>query len=279
MAKKRSLGKGLGAILGEVEEAYAKEVPQDEIIELDIDAIAHNPYQPRKTFNEESLRELAQSIKEHGLLQPVIVIEDIDGYILIAGERRLRASKLAGLSKIKAVIAKQIDKKRLREFALIENIQREDLQPLELAQSYKELIEDYGITHEELANIVKKSRTHITNTLRLLQLSSYAKDALNEGKISAGHAKILVGLDEEEQKLLVDTIVGQKLSVREAEKLVSIQKKSVTKSDSTVESSIRTDLLEKKLLQHDIPHKLSKNKLVIDLSSQDVIDKLVTIFS
>ncbi len=277
MAKK-SLGRGLGAILGEVAEAYEKEVPQNEIVEISIEAIRKNPYQPRRNFNEESLRELAESIKEHGLLQPIIVIEDIDGYMLIAGERRLRASQMAGLEKIKAIVAK-IDKSRYREFALIENIQRENLKPLDLAYSYKELIDEYGITHEELSNIVKKSRAHITNTLRLLQLSDYAKQALNDEKITAGHAKVLVGLDEKEQRLVVDSIIGQKLSVREAEKLVGQQKKSVTKSDKAKKIPLDTKALKEHLARRNIPHKLSKNKLVIELNSQELIDKLAEIFS
>ena len=264
--------------MGEVAEAYEKEVPQNEIVEIAIDAIRKNPYQPRRNFNEESLQELAESIKEHGLLQPIIVIEDIDGYMLIAGERRLRASQMAGLEKIKAIVAK-IDKSRYREFALIENIQRENLKPLDLAYSYKELIDEYGITHEELSNIVKKSRAHITNTLRLLQLSDYAKEALNQEKITAGHAKVLVGLDEKEQRLLVDFIIGQKLSVREAEKLVGQQKKSVTKSDRAKKTPLDTKALKERLAKHKIPHKLSKNKLVIELDSQELVDKLTEIFS
>ena len=275
---KRSLGRGLGAILGEVAEAYEKEVPKNEIIEIPIDSIRKNPYQPRRSFDEASLHELAESIKEHGLLQPVIVIEDMDGYMLIAGERRLRASQLAGLDTIKAIVA-DIDRSRYREFALIENIQRENLKPLDLAYSYKELIEEYGITHEELANIVKKSRAHITNTLRLLQLSDYAKKALHEDKITAGHAKVLVGLDEKEQRLLVDSIIGQKLSVREAEKLVGKQKQSVTKSSNEQGSTLQLARLKESLKEREIPYKLSKNKLIIDLNSQEIVDKLIQVFS
>ncbi|MRI83622.1 MAG: chromosome partitioning protein ParB [Nitratiruptor sp.] len=217
MAKRR-LGRGLEEILGEVAQAYEREIPQNEVVEIEIDAIRKNPYQPRKHFDPVALQELAESIKSHGLLQPIVVIEDLDGFMLIAGERRLRASKMAGLTKIKAVVAK-IDRHRYREFALIENIQREDLTPLELARSYKELIHEYGITHEELANIVKKSRTHITNTLRLLNLSPYAQEALNEGKISAGHAKVLASLGDQEQAAMVDRIVQERLSVREVERL------------------------------------------------------------
>ncbi len=277
MAKKKSLGRGLGAILGEVAEAYEKELPQEEtVVEIDIDAIRTNPYQPRKSFDKESLQELAESIKSHGLLQPIVVIEDVDGFMLIAGERRLRASKMAGLRKIRAIVA-QIDKRRYREYALIENIQREDLKPLELAQSYKELIEEYGITHEELATTLKKSRASITNTLRLLSLSEYAKDALNAGKISAGHAKVLVGLSEEEQKVMVDSIVGQKLSVRDVERLV--KRKDVTFSDRAKKERLRFQELQQKLQALGIPFKITKNRLIFDFESQDQIDKLLKFLS
>ena len=275
MSKKR-LGRGLGDILGEVTQVYEKEVPQKDIVEIPIENIRKNPYQPRKEFDPKSLQELADSIKEHGLLQPIVVIEDIDGYILIAGERRLRASKLAGFTKIKAIIA-NIDKRRFREYALIENIQRENLKPLELAYSYKELLEEHGITHDELAKIVKKSRVHITNTLRLLQLSEYTKEALKKQKISAGHAKVLVGLDEESQKKVVDTIIEQNLSVRQTEKLV--QKRGVTKSDSTKERAYDFSQLIKKLQDRGFKVKAMKQSLTIHFQSQEDIDKFLEIFS
>ena len=275
MSKKR-LGRGLGDILGEVTQVYEKEVPQKDIVEIPIENIRKNPYQPRKEFDPKSLQELADSIKEHGLLQPIVVIEDIDGYILIAGERRLRASKLAGFTKIKAIIA-NIDKRRFREYALIENIQRENLKPLELAYSYKELLEEHGITHDELAKIVKKSRVHITNTLRLLQLSEYTKEALKKQKISAGHAKVLVGLDEETQKRVVDTIIEQNLSVRQTEKLV--QKRGVTKSDSTKERAYDFSQLIKKLQDKGFKVKAMKQSLTIHFQSQEDIDKFLEIFS
>ena len=275
MSKKR-LGRGLGDILGEVTQVYEKEVPQKDIVEIPIENIRKNPYQPRKEFDPKSLQELADSIKEHGLLQPIVVIEDIDGYILIAGERRLRASKLAGFTKIKAIIA-NIDKRRFREYALIENIQRENLKPLELAYSYKELLEEHGITHDELAKIVKKSRVHITNTLRLLQLSEYTKEALKKQKISAGHAKVLVGLDEESQKRVVDTIIEQNLSVRQTEKLV--QKRGVTKSDSTKERAYDFSQLIKKLQDRGFKVKAMKQSLTIHFQSQEDIDKFLESFS
>ena len=232
-----ALGRGLGDILLEVEEAYAKnldgidqfelEAQGEKIEELEVNRIVPNPFQPRKHFDEEALFELSQSIQEHGLLQPIVVLEKEEGYLLIAGERRLRAHKLAKIETIKAIIADvEIDEIRLRELALIENIQRENLNALELATSYAELIEVHKITHDELSSIVYKSRSHITNTLRLLTLGSYAKEQLLAEKISQGHAKILVGLDETKQKVIIDSIIGQKLSVRDAEKIVKSYRKT-----------------------------------------------------
>lgn len=174
MAKKGGLGRGLSAILEDVEQAYSKEIANlndSEIVEeINIDEILPNPYQPRTHFDEEALKELSASIKRHGLIQPIIVIKKDDGYMLIAGERRYRATKMLGASKIKAIIA-DIKSQNLRELALIENIQRENLNPIELAKSYKELINEYKITQDGLANIIHKSRTQITNTMRLLLLS------------------------------------------------------------------------------------------------------------
>lgn len=222
MAKKNALGSGLGELLGEVQNAYEKNLGEytESIVELSVDIIKPNPFQPRKAFDPESLKDLASSIAEHGLLQPVLVYDDEGEYFLIAGERRLRASKLAKKSTIKAVVANEyIDKARLRELAIVENIQRENLNPLDLAHSYQELINDYKITHEELAKKLKKSRTQITNTLRILELSEYVQDLIVQNKLTQGHAKIMVGLSAQEQKVIADSVIGQKLSVRETEQL------------------------------------------------------------
>ena len=198
MAKKSALGRGLGAILEDVELAYKAELSdgnKDIIKEIDVKSITENPYQPRKHFDETALRELSESIKRHGLIQPIIVIPKDEGYMLIAGERRFRATKMLGEEKIKAVVA-DIESKNLRELALIENIQREDLNPIELANSYKELIEEYKITQDGLAGIIHKSRTQITNTMRLLSLSKETQELIKDGKITQGHAKVIVGLDD-----------------------------------------------------------------------------------
>jgi ParB family chromosome partitioning protein len=237
-----ALGRGLGDILSEVEAAYEKdlsgidsfelEAQGERVEELSVDSITPNPFQPRKHFDETALKELSQSIKEHGLLQPIVVIEKEDGYLLIAGERRLRAHKLAHIETVKAIIADvDIDEVRLRELALIENIQRENLNAIELANSYAELIEVHEITHDELSSVVHKSRSQITNTMRLLSLSTYAQEQVVNNKISQGHAKVLVGLDEKKQKIVIDSIIGQKLSVRDTENMVKNYKSGVEKKE------------------------------------------------
>ncbi|EAJ0360998.1 ParB/RepB/Spo0J family partition protein [Campylobacter lari] len=222
MAKKSALGRGLSSILADIDEVYEKELGSNEgrIEEIDIDLISPNPYQPRKNFDIQALEELAGSIKEYGLIQPVVVFKkDEFNYILIAGERRFRACKLLEKEQIKAVVL-NVDDIKLRELALIENIQRENLNPIELAHSYKELLEIHDITQEKLADLIHKSRPQIANTLRLLNLNEQTQNLIIEGKISQGHAKVLVGLEKEEEKMIVDTIIGQKLNVRDTEKLI-----------------------------------------------------------
>ncbi len=237
MSAKKVLGRGLSAIIEDVEEAYKQDIEQakDLVREIDVERISPNPYQPRTHFNEVALKELSESIKRHGLLQPIIVVAKDDNYMLLAGERRLRASKLAGFTKIKAIVA-DIESKNLRELALIENIQREDLNPVELAVAYKELIEEYKITQDGLSEIIHKSRTQITNTIRLLSLSEQTKKYLAEGVLSQGHAKVLVGLEPKDEETIVNTILGQKLSVRETEALV----KKLKSTDETIGKQEKT---------------------------------------
>ncbi len=287
MAKKSGLGRGLGSILDEIGSTYesqfeeaVKDSESEFVTELDINIIEPNPYQPRKHFDADKLKELSDSIKEHGLLQPIVVISHEDRYILVAGERRLRASKLAGLKKIKAIIADiELDELRLRELALIENIQRENLNPIELANSYKELIEVHNITHDELSNIVHKSRSQITNTLRLLNLDEYAQNAIIENKITQGHAKILVTLPKEKQKILVDSIIGQKLSVRELEDITKKLKVDKSKSiNDTIKSKsfkIPKSKIEeiKRVLPFDI--KVKKASVEILLDSDKKLDNFI----
>jgi ParB family chromosome partitioning protein len=284
-----ALGRGLGEILSEVEEAYERDLSDIDRFELEsqgarveeiaVESIAANPFQPRKHFDEEALQELSHSIAEHGLLQPIVVIEKEDGYLLIAGERRLRAHKLANLTTIKAIIANvDIDEIRLRELALIENIQRENLNAIELANSYAELIEVHNITHDELSSIVHKSRSQITNTMRLLSLSSYAQEQLVEGTISQGHAKVLVGLDEKKQKIVIDSVIGQKLSVRDTENMVKRHKDKENVSD-TISKPATVKLLEKyaDVLAENLPfkHKLKAKSIEISFENEKEIEKFL----
>ena len=279
-----ALGRGLGAILEEVGQAYESEIgsstyDSDSIREIDVNKISPNPYQPRKTFNQEALQELSESISRHGLLQPIVVIEKDDGYLLVAGERRLRAHKLAALETIRAVVADvDIDDVKLRELALIENIQREDLNAIELAHSYDELIKVYDITHDELSSVVNKSRSQITNTIRLLSLSSYVQNKLINGIISQGHAKVLVGFNEKEQKILVDTIVGQKLSVRESELLA--KNKKLTDDEHTFNSVPKKEYFirsYKKKIKEYLPFdfKVKNNSLEINFKNAEEIEKFL----
>jgi len=275
----QKLGRGLDALLGEIDEAYENEgSSKDSIIELDLKSIRPNPYQPRKTFSDDSLQELADSIKNDGLLQPVIVTEDVDGYILIAGERRFRASKLAKLKTIRAIVQNS-DKHRMRKFALIENIQREELNSLELANAYGELIKLHNITQEELAQKIYKSRTHITNTLRLLQLSSKTQKALIEKKITAGHAKVLVGLNDKEQQLMVNSIIGQKLNVREVEFMIkNLKNNNLIQKNHKKNHTLKLNFenIQKKFDNLGFKAKGSQNKLTIEFKDEAQVQKLLS---
>lgn len=281
MAKASVLGRGLGALLSEIEEAYDNEMPKrNSVEELPLSKIRPNPYQPRKHFDSESLAELAESIKTHGLLQPIVVKEDIDGYILIAGERRLRASKLAKLKTIKAIVVSVSDA-QMRQHALIENIQRDELNAIDLAQAYQELIEIHELTHEQLSGTVHKSRAQITNTLRLLQLGDKGRKALVEGKISAGHAKVVVGLEEKEQALIIDSIIGQKLSVRDVEQMVKKIKTNDTSSTYDLNKTVDLDFKRLQLFLEQMGLKSSKkgSKLTIDFDDNGQIDTFLSTLS
>ena len=287
MAKKNAgLGRGLSAILGEVEEAYQNNLNDNSglVVEIEIDKIKPNPLQPRKVFDNESLQELAASIQEHGLLQPILVYEDMDNsdeYFLIAGERRLRASKISHKESIKAIIV-DVQEEKLRELALIENIQREDLNPIDLAQSYKELIEDYGITHEELAKKLSKSRTQITNTLRLLELDKNVQKYVLENKISQGHAKVLVALPKEQQNIIANSIIGQKLSVHDTENLIrklkegQLQDKkipSLAQNRISPHSKEQLEKICKAIQKQNLNIKLQKNKIIVEFSNDEEVER------
>jgi len=280
-----ALGKGLGEILEEVGRAYEYDlvdtdevaVADEQVREIPLDRIDPNPYQPRKHFDAERLEELAASIREHGLLQPIVVIPRDDRFILVAGERRWRAHTLAGIETIRAIVADvDMDALRLRELALIENIQREDLNPIELARSYRELLDEHRITHEGLAEIVHKSRSQITNTLRLLSLSSYAQEQVITGKLTQGHAKLLAGLDPEKERIVVDTIIGQKLSVRQTEQLLQRQRNPRTTSRSTKRVPVDPERIERLAALLPFDHNYDGKKLHIVLPTEEELIRFIT---
>lgn len=215
---KRGLGRGLQALLPNVAEP---DEDSEKIIELSVKEIRVNKNQPRHFFNEEKLNELALSIKEHGVVQPIIVRRLDDGkYELVAGERRWRASQIIGLKKIPAIV-KQLSAKETSEIALIENIQREDLNPIEEAAAYKALMEEYGLTQEVLSQRVGKSRPFIANTVRLLSLPENVRNLVSQGSISAGHARALIALPgKKEQEELAQKVAQRGLSVRQTEKTI-----------------------------------------------------------
>jgi ParB family transcriptional regulator, chromosome partitioning protein len=217
MTKRGGLGRGLSALIP----SAAEDAPAiSGMLEVPVDAVSPNPRQPRTTFEDEALETLASSIQEVGVLQPIVVRRSASGYELIAGERRLRAAKKAGLATIPAVVRESDDAESLRE-ALIENIHREDLNPVELAEAFRELLEELGLKQETLAERLGMSRSHIANTIRLLQLPADVQRLVAEGKIQAGHGRALLSLaDAEAQSTLSVRIAAEELSVREVEELV-----------------------------------------------------------
>jgi ParB family chromosome partitioning protein len=231
---KRGLGKGLEALIPKVEQ---KE--KGFILEIEVENLTPNLFQPRKNFNKEKMEELKESIKKHGIIQPIVVRKMANGYEIIAGERRLKAAKEIGLKKIPAII-KSINNEKSLEIALVENIQREDLNPVEQANAFKRLIDEFNLTQQELAEVTGKSRTLVTNTIRLLKLNPEIQKNISEGKISFGHAKLLLSIEGEEvQKAVCERIIVNDLSVRDTEHLIrnieKAQKKQFKVKNITIE--------------------------------------------
>jgi ParB family chromosome partitioning protein len=235
--KTRGLGRGLSALLGD--HIAEEDVIDERQFTVHIDLIEPNKYQPRKIFDDAALHELAESIKKNGIIQPIIVckLPDSDKYSIIAGERRWRACRLAGLHEIPIVI-KEIEKsERLLEYAIIENIQRQDLTPMEESESYQRLMEEFKYTQEEVSRVLGKSRSHIANLLRLNQLPDSVKEKVNSGLLSMGHARTLVGIENAEA--IAEQIISGSLSVRQAEKLIQNRKGNIKPLHSTQRSSRR----------------------------------------
>ena len=224
--KRKALGKGLEELFNSeiltyttVEDQIMDETKNDEIINIKISDLRPNPYQPRKVFDEAALNELAESIKEHGVFQPIIVKKSIKGYEIIAGERRVKASKIAGLEEVPAIV-REFNDTQMMEIALLENLQRENLTAIEEAEAYKKLQDTLILTQEELAKRLGKSRSHITNMLGLLTLPENIQSDINEKKISMAHARVLSKLeDENQQKELEQKVIDEGLSVRALEVL------------------------------------------------------------
>jgi len=211
--RSQGLGRGLASLIPQ------RSAGQPGTLEIATSRIRPNPRQPRKRFDPESLATLTASITEHGVLQPILVTETIDGYQLVAGERRLRAAQAAGLDRIPAVVRQLADREQL-ELALVENLQREDLDPLETADAYRQLIEEFGFSQDDLATRIGRARSTVANTLRLLDLAPGVQAAVADGRLTEGHGRALGGLAPGLQDRVLDSVIGQDLSVRQTEELV-----------------------------------------------------------
>lgn len=284
--KKRALGRGLEQLfntdnlnMSQIEQQIYEETPNEEIVELDINDLRPNPYQPRQVFNEEALQELASSIKEHGVFQPIIVKKSIKGYDIIAGERRYRASKLAGKKTIPAII-RQFTDEQMMEIALLENLQREDLNAMEEAKAYQSLIDHLHITQEEVSKRVGKSRSHITNMLGLLRLPKEVQTMINDKKLTMGHARVLSKLENEQQIIqMAEDIVENKKSVREAETLaqdkeVEHKVKMNRRKPTSSEYRYVEELLRDKL---DTRVRIKEKKIEINFTNKADLNRILEI--
>ena len=251
MAQRSGLGKGLESLIPTWQGSPAAPDATEQVRLLPISSISPNPQQPRKIFEEEQLDDLAASIKQHGIIQPLIVIaaEGIDRYTLIAGERRLRAARIAGLKDVPAIVRTASQQEQL-EFAIIENVQREDLNPIERARAYQNLADQFSMTHEDIAHRVGKSRVTVTNTLRLLNLPAAVQQTLQSGEISEGHARSLLGLPSAlSMEAALDSILGLGLNVRQTELLVSKLSGKAPTSRKLSPRSAEAEDLENRLRQ------------------------------
>jgi ParB family chromosome partitioning protein len=206
------LGRGIAALI-------PQRPAESGSIEVAVDRIRPNPHQPRKRFDETTLQGLAASIREHGVIQPIVVTEVLDGYQVVAGERRFRAARLAGLERVPVIVRQVADREQL-ELALVENVQREDLDPIEEAHAFRQLIDDFDLSQERVAQRVGRARSTIANTLRLLELHTVVQSAVADGRITEGHARALGGLEPDAQARVIHTVVERELSVRDTEELV-----------------------------------------------------------
>lgn len=283
--KKRALGKGLEQLfdtdninVGDIEEKIYEESTSEEIIEIPIAELRANPYQPRKDFDDEALEELADSIKTHGVFQPIIVKKSIKGYEIIAGERRVRASKKVGLNSIPAII-RPFNDEQMMEIAILENLQRENLNPIEEAKAYKQMIEKLNLTQDQLSKRLGKSRAYITNVLGLLRLPAEVQNMVTNSKISMSHAKILSKLENDEQIIeIANKIDINKLPVHEVEEMTSsdkIKKKNkINRKPIVNEYKFVEDLLREKL---DSKVKVKDKKIEIEFTNDADLNRILEI--
>ena len=282
--KRRALGRGLEELFNSevldyntVEEKIVKETPKDEIVMVKLDELRANPYQPRKVFDQNALQELADSIKEHGVFQPIIVKKSIKGYEIIAGERRVKASRLAGLTEIPAII-RDFNDTQMMEIALLENLQRENLNAIEEATAYKKLQDTLNLTQEELAKRLGKSRSHITNMLGLLSLPESIKEEIVKNNVSMGHARVLSKLeDKNQQEELLQKIIKEGISVRTLEELTQTPK--IIKANPQKQKEKKEN--EYSYLQSELSEKLGtkvvikKNKIEISFVNNNDLNRLL----
>ncbi|MGV4415430.1 ParB/RepB/Spo0J family partition protein [Chryseobacterium sp. T1] len=290
--KKRAMGRGLGAILNAESKSTVNsatdegaEVFVGNIVEVSIDDIYPNPAQPRTYFDEKALNELAQSIKNLGIIQPITLRKDGENFEIISGERRFRASKIAGLTSIPAYI-RLVNDQELLEMALVENIQREDLDAIEVALTYQRLLEELGMTQENLSNRVGKERSTITNSIRLLKLDPFVQNAIRSGQISAGHGRAIISLENEEnRKVLFDKIIDEKLNVRQAEQLANLLKNAQVLEKPVKEINLPNFIKKAQqsltnILDVNVEIKTSgngkKGKIVLDFKSEEELDYILS---
>ena len=283
--KRRALGRGLEELFNSevldyssVEEKIVSETPKDEITMVELSELRSNPYQPRKIFDEQALEELANSIKEHGVFQPIIVKKSIKGYEIIAGERRVKASLMAGLTQIPAIV-RDFNDTQMMEIALLENLQRENLTAIEEATAYKKLQETLGLTQEELAKRLGKSRSHITNMLGLLTLPDTIQEDISTKKITMGHARVISKLDDyNQQQELVDKVINEGISVRQLEELA--KETEIVKTNPQKPRIEREDN-EYAYIQEEMSEKLGtkviikKNKIEISFVNGNDLNRLL----
>ena len=284
--KRRALGKGLEELfnneqldLNKFEKTIIESTPKEEIIDVKLSELRPNPYQPRKVFDEAKLAELAASIKEYGVFQPIIIKKSIKGYEIIAGERRVKASTIAGLETIPAIVRNFTDEEMM-EIALLENLQRENLNSIEEATAYRKLLDNLKVTQEELAKKLGKSRSHITNMLGLLSLPDEVKEMINESKISMSHARVLSKIEERDKILdLAHRIVDQSLNVRDLEEISQhkdiIKKHHIEKKRVNEYHYIEESLCDK--LGTKV--KVSKNKIEIKFSNNEDLNRILDVLN